>query len=57
MRMSRHTSVHQSFSPTSMFLRNLMLTDTEEMIRAQPINAVVLIAGEWGPFRHGICSP
>lgn len=39
-------SVHESFSaPTSMFLRNLMAMDTEEMIRAQPMDAVVLIGG------------
>lgn len=28
-----------------MFLRNLMSMDTEEMIRAQPMDAVVLIGG------------
>ena len=28
-----------------MFLRNLMAMDTEEMIRAQPMDAVVLIGG------------
>lgn len=39
-------SVHESFSnPTSMFLRNLMSMDTEEMIRAQPMDAVVMIGG------------
>ncbi len=39
-------SIHESFSnPTSMFLRNLMAMDTEEMIRAQPMDAVVLISG------------
>ncbi|CAN9473966.1 unnamed protein product [Alternaria alternata] len=39
-------SLHESFaSPTSMFLRNLMSMDTEEMIRAQPCDAVVLIGG------------
>jgi dihydroxy-acid dehydratase len=39
-------SVHESFaSPTSMFLRNLMAMDTEEMVRAQPMDAVVLIGG------------
>ncbi len=39
-------SIAESFShPTSMFLRNLMALDTEEMIRAQPMDAVVLIAG------------
>ena len=39
-------SVHESFAhPTSMYLRNLMSIDTEEMIRAQPMDAVVLIGG------------
>jgi dihydroxy-acid dehydratase len=39
-------SVHESFAhPTSMYLRNLMAMDTEEMIRAQPMDAVVLIGG------------
>ncbi|KAI0456369.1 dihydroxy-acid/6-phosphogluconate dehydratase [Xylaria acuta] len=39
-------SLHESFAaPTSMFLRNLMSMDTEEMIRAQPVDAVVLIGG------------
>ena len=39
-------SLHESFaSPTSMFLRNLMSIDTEEMLRAQPMDAVVLIGG------------
>ncbi len=39
-------SLHESFSsPTSMYLRNLMSMDTEEMIRAQPCDAVVLIGG------------
>ncbi|UOD51185.1 IlvD/Edd family dehydratase [Orrella daihaiensis] len=39
-------SVHESFaSPTSMFLRNLMSMDTEEMLKAQPMDAVVLIGG------------
>jgi dihydroxy-acid dehydratase len=32
-------------SPTSMMFRNLMAMDVEEMIRAQPIDAVVLIGG------------
>src|SRR6476620_9935436 len=37
-------SIHESFAyPTSMYLRNLMALDTEEMIRAQPVDAVVLI--------------
>jgi dihydroxy-acid dehydratase len=39
-------SIHESFSaPTSMFLRNLMSMDTEELIRAQPMDAVVMIGG------------
>ncbi|CAM1505113.1 Fc.00g107500.m01.CDS01 [Cosmosporella sp. VM-42] len=39
-------SLHESFStPTSMYLRNLMSMDTEEMISAQPCDAVVLIGG------------
>jgi len=39
-------SIHESFaSPTSMYLRNLMSMDVEEMIRAQPMDAVVLIGG------------
>jgi dihydroxy-acid dehydratase len=39
-------SIHESFSsPTSMFLRNLMSMDTEEMIKAQPVDAVVAIGG------------
>ncbi len=39
-------SIHESFAyPTSMFLRNLMAMDTEEMMRAQPMDAVVVIGG------------
>jgi dihydroxy-acid dehydratase len=39
-------SLHESFSfPTSMYRRNLMAMDTEEMIRAQPMDTVVLIGG------------
>lgn len=39
-------SIHESFaSPTSMYLRNLMAIETEEMIRAQPMDSVVLIGG------------
>ncbi|OJJ44165.1 hypothetical protein ASPZODRAFT_72382 [Penicilliopsis zonata CBS 506.65] len=39
-------SVHESFAhPTSMFLRNLMSMDTEEMIRAQPLDACIMIGG------------
>src|SRR5882724_10793672 len=32
-------------NPTSMMFRNLMAMDVEEMIRAQPMDAVVLIGG------------
>jgi len=32
-------------NPTSMLFRNLMSIDTEEMIRAQPMDAVVLVGG------------
>jgi dihydroxy-acid dehydratase len=39
-------SIHESFAhPTSMYLRNLMAMETEEMIRAQPMDAVVVIGG------------
>ena len=39
-------TLHESFAyPTSMYLRNLMAIDAEEMIRAQPLDAVVLIGG------------
>ncbi len=39
-------SIGESFAhPTSMYLRNLMAMDTEEMIRAQPMDAVVVIGG------------
>ncbi len=39
-------SLHESFAyPTSMYLRNLMSMDTEEMIRGLPVDAVVLIGG------------
>src|SRR3984957_1017714 len=39
-------SIGERFAhPTSMFLRNLMAMDTEEMIRAQPMDSVVLIGG------------
>jgi len=39
-------SIHESFAaPTSMYLRNLMAMDTEEMIKAQPVDAVVAIGG------------
>lgn len=32
-------------NPTSLFFRNLMSMDTEEMIRGQPMDAVVLVGG------------
>ena len=39
-------SVHESFAhPTSMFLRNLAAMDTEEMCRAQPMDAVLMVGG------------
>src|ERR1700748_2483892 len=39
-------SIAESFShPTSMYLRNLMAMDTEEMIRAQPMDSVIVIGG------------
>ncbi|MDQ0396009.1 IlvD/Edd family dehydratase [Labrys monachus] len=39
-------SIHESFShPTSMYLRNLMAMDAEEMIRGQPMDAVILLGG------------
>jgi len=39
-------TLHESFAyPTSMYLRNLMAMDAEEMIRAQPLDAVVLSGG------------
>jgi dihydroxy-acid dehydratase len=39
-------SIHESFAaPTSMYLRNLMAMETEEMIRAQPMDSVILIGG------------
>ncbi len=39
-------SLHEIlFSPTTMLYRNLMAMATEEMIRAQPMDAVVLVGG------------
>jgi dihydroxy-acid dehydratase len=54
-------SIHESFSsPTSMYLRNLMSMDTEEMIKAQPCDAVVLIGGTFtlstAVCKEGICA-
>lgn len=46
-------SVHESFSyPTSMFLRNLMSMDTEEMIRSQPLDACIAIGGRLLPLQQ-----
>lgn len=46
-------TLHESFAhPTSMFLRNLMSMDTEEMIRAQPMDACVMIGGLSLHFYH-----
>lgn len=46
-------SIHESFStPTSMFLRNLMSMDTEEMIKAQPVDACIVIGGKTCPIIH-----
>jgi len=39
-------SLHESFAyPSSMLLRNLMAMDTEEMLHALPVDAVVLVGG------------
>ncbi|PZX17203.1 dihydroxy-acid dehydratase [Palleronia aestuarii] len=39
-------SLHESFShPTSMYLRNLMSMDVEEMLHALPLDAAVLVGG------------
>ena len=39
-------SLHEAFAfPTSMYLRNLMAMDTEEMLRALPLDSVVLVGG------------
>src|SRR5215208_5039318 len=39
-------SLHESFAyPSSLILRNLLAMDTEEMLRALPLDAVVLIGG------------
>ena len=43
-------TLHESFAyPTSMFLRNLMSMDTEEMIKAQPMDGCVMIGGCLSP--------
>lgn len=39
-------SIHESFSsPTSMYLRNLMAMETEELVRSQPMDAVLMVGG------------
>jgi dihydroxy-acid dehydratase len=39
-------SIHESFAyPSSLLLRNLLAMDTEEMLRALPVDAVVLVGG------------
>jgi dihydroxy-acid dehydratase len=39
-------SIHESFAyPSSLLLRNLLAIDTEEMLRALPLDAVVLVGG------------
>ncbi len=39
-------SLHESFAyPTAMYLRNLMAMEAEELIRAQPMDSVILIGG------------
>jgi dihydroxy-acid dehydratase len=50
-------SLHESFaSPTSMFLRNLMSMDTEEMIRAQPVDVCIMIGGAFYPGLLNWCG-
>ena len=39
-------------SPTSLMFRNLMSMDVEEMIRAQPMDAVVLVGAATRPCRR-----
>ncbi len=39
-------SLHEIFTaPTTMYLRNLVAMETEEMLRAQPMDAVVMLGG------------
>jgi dihydroxyacid dehydratase/phosphogluconate dehydratase len=39
-------SIHESFAyPSSLLLRNLLAMDTEEMLRALPLDAVVMVGG------------
>jgi dihydroxy-acid dehydratase len=51
-------SIAESFSsPTSMFLRNLMSMDTEEMIKAQPLDACIMIGGVFVPSLLTLQTP
>src|SRR2546421_3893246 len=51
-------SIAESFAfPTSMYLRNLMAMDTEEMIRAQPMDSVVVIGGCEQSFSGRVTAP
>ena len=56
-------TLHESFAyPTSMFLRNLMAMDTEEMLRAQPSNWIngayrYVDAESWLPGGLGDLDP
>ena len=46
-------SLHEGFAnPTSMYLRNLMALDMEEMVRAQPMDGVVLVSDN---LTVGVC--
>lgn len=50
-------SIAESFSsPTSMFLRNLMSMDTEEMIKAQPLDACIMIGGMFVYVRRSLSN-
>lgn len=49
-------SLHEMFAaPTSMFLRNLMAMDTEEMIKAQPLDACETNASGHGKAKQTDC--
>src|ERR1700737_113386 len=51
-------SIAESFAfPTSMYLRNLMAMDTEEMIRAQPMARGGVIGGGEQPLPAQIMAP
>jgi L-arabonate dehydrase len=41
--------------PTAMLYRNLMAMDVEEMLRSNPIDAVVLLCGHWQNGRRESC--